>query len=74
LTDQSSQPQSLCGNLVALESGPPLATRQVAHEAPGKWRKSQKGFHILERTGSGLVVCIVCGRSGRFINPFHPTR
>jgi hypothetical protein len=59
LTDQSSQPQSVCGSLVAVESGSPLATQQ--------------GSHLLERTGCGMVVCIVCGRSGRFINPFHPT-
>lgn len=73
LTDQSSQPQAICGSLVALESEPPLATGQVAEEAPDRCREPQEESHILETTGSGIVVCIVCGRSGRFINPFHPT-
>lgn len=73
LTDQSSQPHSPCGSLVALESGAALVTHQVAEGAPEKRREPREGSHALKRAGSGMVVCIVCGRSGRFINPFHPT-
>jgi hypothetical protein len=73
LTDQSSQPHSPCSSLVELESGPALVTCQAAEKAPEKHREPPEGSHTIERTGSGMVVCIVCGRSGCFINPFHPT-
>lgn len=72
VTDQSSQPQSLCGSLVPVGLEPPLATQAVPEPAPEKCREPQERSDILERVRSGMVVCIICGRSGRFINPFHP--
>lgn len=73
VTDQSSQAQSASGKVVAVELEPPFAARQVVGQAPEERREPREGSHALKRAGSGMVACIVCGRSGRFINPFYPT-
>jgi hypothetical protein len=56
-----------------MEAETPVSTQQVAEQAPEKRGESQQGRDILEKTGA-VVVCIVCGCSGCFINPFQPMR
>ena len=71
VTYQSSPALSLSGSLVQVESEPPLVTQQVAVQSLEKCGEAQKLSRTLENASSDLVVCIVCGQSGRFINPFR---
>jgi hypothetical protein len=64
VTDQGSFGVQRSGNIVVLEESPPIAALKIGD-------LSQKTKMILS---PGVPHCIICGRPGRFVNPFHQRR
>ena len=64
VTDQGSFGAQRSGNIVALEESPAAAALKIGG-------LSQKTKAILSL---GVPYCIICGRPGRFVNPFRQRR
>jgi hypothetical protein len=64
VTDQGSFGVQRSGNIVVLEESPPIAALKIGE-------LSRKNIMILSL---GVPYCIICGRPGRFVNPFHQRR
>lgn len=61
VTDQSSLPDFSCDRMIAAEPQPPLETAPVPPFPPP----------VGSAPDSGWVVCQLCRRWGRWVNPFH---
>ena len=61
VTDQASQDSPPVGNIPLPVFASPLGTQQ----------SDQSSERIRPSPAPGVPYCIICGRAGRFVNPFH---
>jgi hypothetical protein len=75
VTDTSSPTLTSAGNISACHPGLTKTAIRVACRATSLGCRAVTTWRgCSEKHSPGLLRCVVCGRSGRFVDPFPPTR